>query len=459
MSTPDYLPFYPEEKPRQGYGVQYRFGRKLIPLTERRPPPKRLRYGRRIAQIGVAVTFVLMPRIHALRLDFGDNRLEILGRAIWMDEIWLLMIGVLFSAAAILTISVLYGRVFCGYACPQTILCDLTARIRHDLDRRLNAKISRNGKLASTAIYIVVTLGICLVVAFSAAAYFVAMRGPFWPIGGPLTPFATGLILTIAGVLALDTLWVRQRFCTNTCPYGAMLSVVGDNRSLVVWYDEDRGKKECIECGKCVRDCPTGIDIRQGPYQMGCIACGECIDTCNAVLPKINRAGLIAFEYGHRLGPPLMHPRLHGKERFGLFDLKRITLVVITAGMGGFFIFRMATLPPVSLDLNRISAGSTGSFLLNGGKRVANLYHITLINRDGQPHNFRLGVNGLAGLKMSAQNRRFRVEAGRARTVTVAVSAKSGQIGDRTRFLITATSVDSPDIHASVSARFSAPLF
>lgn len=459
MSTPDYLPLYPEERPGQGSGVRYRSGRKLIPLTERRPPPKRLRLGRRIVQIGVAAIFLLLPRIHALQLDFGDNRLEILGRAIWMDEIWLLMVGVLFSAAAILTTSVLYGRVFCGYACPQTILCDLTARIRHDLDRRFNAKILWTGKLASTAIYFVTTLGICLVVAFSVAAYFVAMKGPFWPIGGPLTPFATGIILVISVVLALDTLWVRQQFCTNTCPYGAMLSVIGDDRSLVVWYDEDRGQRECIECGKCVRDCPTGIDIRQGPYQMGCIACGECIDACNAVLPKIGRKGLIAFEYGHRLGPPLMHPPLHGRERIGLFDLKRTAMVAITACLGGFFLFRMATLPPVSLDLNRISVGSTGSLRLNGGKVVANLYHITLINRTGQPRTFLLGVDGLAGLEMSTQNRPFRVGAGRARTVTVAVSAKSGQIGDRSRFLFTATSVDSPVIHASVSAQFSAPLF
>jgi polyferredoxin len=91
----------------------------------------------------------------------------------------------------------------------------------------------------------------------------------------------------------LDFTFVRQRFCTTVCPYGYLQEVLQDKALLVLYSDGTGGQKACIECGKCVRVCEMGIDIRNSPYQIECVHCGECIDACEDVLRRIGRPGLI----------------------------------------------------------------------------------------------------------------------------------------------------------------------
>jgi len=142
-------------------------------------------------------------------------------------------------------------------------------------------------------------------------------------------------------IIGADLLWVRRHFCRRGCPYGLMLSLIGDKRTMTVRYLEERDA-DCIQCGKCVTICPMAIDIRKGPNQMECIGCGECIDACNDILPRIKtnpKEGLIELSYGPSAGgSPSKQTSLH---RIGMWDVRRVfilgTSIVLLCG----FLFEM----------------------------------------------------------------------------------------------------------------------
>ena len=117
---------------------------------------------------------------------------------------------------------------------------------------------------------------------------------------------------------------VRQRFCTTVCPYGYLQGMLGDGNTLLVHYRDER--TQCIECKKCVRVCPMGIDIRNSPFQIECIHCGECIDACDEILARLKKPGLIHYAWGEK-GEPLRRPAPW--YRRGLRDAKRVVVLLV----------------------------------------------------------------------------------------------------------------------------------
>ena len=127
-----------------------------------------------------------------------------------------------------------------------------------------------------------------------------------------------GRLLIVSTIVAVNLLFVRRKFCRRGCPYGLMLSVIGDRDTMTVRYLWERDE-DCITCGKCVTVCPMSIDIKNGPNQMECIGCGECIDACNDILPMIKsdpKPGLIELRYG--IDPMRITSRLTVAQRIGL---------------------------------------------------------------------------------------------------------------------------------------------
>jgi cytochrome c oxidase accessory protein FixG len=251
--------------------------------------------------------FLILPWIKinglpALQLDVPHRRFFVLGHLFLPQDVPGLFFIVSSFVMALLFFTALYGRIWCGWACPQTVFIEgFFRRVErwvegNHLEQRALDKAPldfRKIKLRS-AKWFLFLLG-SLVVTHSFLAYFM---GPdivlHMMIRNPAeNPGSFGVVMVSTAIFLFNFGWFREQFCLIACPYGRFQSVMMDDQSITVTYDKTRS--DCIDCLKCVKVCPTGIDIRNG-FQMECIACTACIDTCDEVMEKIKKPkGLIRY--------------------------------------------------------------------------------------------------------------------------------------------------------------------
>ncbi|MEO8636151.1 MAG: cytochrome c oxidase accessory protein CcoG [Gemmatimonadales bacterium] len=244
----------------------------------------------------------------ALLIDLPERRLFVFGAIFTAaDTIFLLML-LLFLAFSLFFFTSLFGRLWCGFACPQTVFLDTWIRpleewIEGDwVHRRKRDEAGWTAARAwRKALKWSLYLGISLVIAMSFASYFAGARA-LWSGHGSAVEYAiVGIFTTI---WFLDLAWFREQFCNYLCPYARFQGALTDADTLMVEYSVPRGEprggadaKEagrCIECNKCVVVCPQGIDIRNG-FQLECIACARCIDACDIVMDKLGHESLITW--------------------------------------------------------------------------------------------------------------------------------------------------------------------
>ena len=226
-----------------------------------------------------------------LRLDIPNRRFHVFGLIIFPDELlflWLIVIGL---ALALFFFTALAGRLWCGWACPQTLFSDLFAGIA----RRIRGR--RGGALRTFASHLA-WAALSLVIGFHLVAYFASPRElAAGLLHAQASPTQLGFLAAASVLSYLDFGVVRQTFCKYLCPYARFQGVMFDAETLVVAYDPERGEPrgkrgkttgDCVDCGLCVAVCPTQIDIRDG-LQLECIACTQCIDACDGVMAKLGR--------------------------------------------------------------------------------------------------------------------------------------------------------------------------
>ncbi|MBL8767688.1 MAG: cytochrome c oxidase accessory protein CcoG [Planctomycetes bacterium] len=255
-----------------------------------------------------ALPFVRIGGKPALFFDLMSREFTFFGTTFFATETLLLALLVVGIFLGIFWVTALLGRVWCGYACPQTVYLELVYR---PLQRLIEGKHGRHGAPAwRRVLRFVVYLALSFVIANVFLAYFVGVdRLSHWVTTSPAQhPAAFAIVAVTTLAMFIDFAYVREQMCTLMCPYGRLQSVLLDEHSLVIGYDaargEPRGKLEsgptrthgdCIDCKLCVQTCPTGIDIRGG-LQMECVGCAQCIDACDAVMDKIERPrGLIRY--------------------------------------------------------------------------------------------------------------------------------------------------------------------
>ena len=278
-----------------------------------------------------------------LLINILERKFVILGQIFWPQDMIMFAVAALVFITGIIIFTAAYGRLWCGWTCPQTVLMEMVFRkieywIEGDapkqraLDRApwTGSKIAR--KLAKHAVF----LALSFVIGNTLLAYIIGTEQLFQVITDNPTRHLQGLIAMILFTLVFYAIFARfrEQACTFICPYGRLQSTLLDENTIVVAYDYKRGEKrgplrreqtfeqrrtggsgDCIACKQCVTVCPTGIDIRNGT-QLECVHCTACIDACDAVMKRIGKplgliryASLNGIERGERLK---MTPRLAG---------------------------------------------------------------------------------------------------------------------------------------------------
>lgn len=367
------------------------------------------------------------PLIH---FDLPAREFHLYGVTFYPKDFFLLSGMLIISAFGLFFITTLFGRVWCGYTCPQTvwtfIFMWVEERIegsrnkRMKLDKAPNSKEKIFKKSAKHTIWLI----IALLTGLTFVGYFYPIRELIADI---LTLQANGwayfwvAFFTVATYLNAG--WMREQVCLYMCPYARFQSVMFDPNTRIVSYDPNRGEPrggrkkgvkpeeaglgDCIDCGQCVHVCPTGIDIRDG-LQYECIGCALCIDACDEIMDKMDYPrGLIRYTTENELeGKPskLLRPRTFG---YG---------AVLTA-MIGVIVFVIATRVPAQMDVLR-DRGALFSF--NGEGRIENSYTLKIVNMSEVPQTFSLSVQGMDGIRILTETQ-VSVDSGENRSLPTVV--------------------------------------
>lgn len=276
---------------------------------------------RTAVQSVLIILLLILPWINigghqAVLFNIGERRFSVFGLTFWAHDGPLIFFILAFLTIGLGFVTALWGRVWCGWACPQTVFIDgVFRRIEywvigsHIKQRNLARSPLNSEKILKYSAVWTLFLIVSMIVAHSFLAYFIGAENLVeMTQRNPGENWSVFLVMAfITSVILFDFGWFREQFCIIMCPYGRFQSVLMDEDSVNVTYDMRRGEPrrgtvsepneegDCIDCFKCVDVCPTGIDIRKG-QQLECIACTACMDACDEVMDKIDRpAGLIRY--------------------------------------------------------------------------------------------------------------------------------------------------------------------
>lgn len=356
---------------------------------------------RRIIAWVLLIFFYLAPHIKLngeplIFLNFAERKFVLFGGAFYPQDFHLLVLAIIALVVFIVLFTVIYGRVFCGWACPQTIFMEFLYRpIEYLIDGtpEKQRKLAQKEMDAEKILKRFLKHSIYLIISFSTILTFVAYligapKAGELLKGWPTQEFGTFIVvLAFTGAHYFVFAWFREQVCTVVCPYGRLQGVMLDVNTIQVAYDYKRGEPrgkgadgkhgDCINCSKCVAVCPTGIDIRNGT-QLECINCTACIDACNSVMSVMNRPkGLIRFASEKSIS--------EGREiRFNARAISySAVLAVLLIVIGYLFTVRG------SVETTVIRAQGT-LFQEYGREHYSNLYNLEMVNKTSSPIKLKL---------------------------------------------------------------------
>jgi len=374
------------------------------PIYARKPAGTLLKYrhwfGYSLLAVFIAMPFIKVNGEQFLLFNILERKFVIFGMVFWPQDLHIFVFGMLIFLVFIVLFTVVYGRVWCGWACPQTIFMELIFRkveywIEGDANqqKKLDKAPMSSDKFFKKTTKHVIFLAISFAISNLFLSYVIGVDALVEIITDPISQHVAGFLslmlftLVFYGVFS----YVREIVCTTICPYGRLQGVLLDEQSLVVAYDYHRGEPrghlkrsadlqpngDCIDCSLCVQVCPTGIDIRDG-LQLECVNCTACIDACDSVMAKINKPPkLIGFYSSKQIDEDT-------KEKNTTRIVAYSVVLVILLGIFGWLIFSRTTVGGTLLR----AAGT--SYQVNADGTVSNLYNLELINKSGKELPFSL---------------------------------------------------------------------
>ncbi|MCG9770795.1 cytochrome c oxidase accessory protein CcoG [Pseudoalteromonas piscicida] len=371
---------------------------------------------RRIGFIGM-LAFMALPWLNfhghqAVLFDIFEQKFNIFGMTLWPQDLTIFAFILMIAAFALFLVTTFYGRVWCGYTCPQTVWTFIfiwfeekfegTANQRKKLDQRAMdfdkfwRKTAKHGSWILFSLYTAITF----------VGYFTPIRS----LIPDLLTFSAGFYSVISIIVFTictygNAGWMREIMCLHICPYSRFQSAMFDKDTFTVAYDSERGESrgprgrkqdpkelglgDCIDCNLCVQVCPTGIDIRNG-LQYECINCGACIDACDGVMDKMNYPrGLIAYTTERNLESSSEKTKPVRGKLIGYLMI----LVVIT----GALVANIAMRKPMDLDIIR---DRNQLYRVNIEGLVENTYTLKVINKAQVEQKFSIAITGLSNYQV-----------------------------------------------------------
>jgi cytochrome c oxidase accessory protein FixG len=406
----------------------------------------------------------------AILFDLPERKFYILNMVFWPQDFFYLALLLIVSALALFYVTALAGRVWCGFACPQTVWTEAFLWIERKVEgtRPQQMKLDKQAwsfrkiriKTTKHVIWIVFSIftGLTFVGYFSplrelTVSFFSFDNGPweiFWIFFYGLATYGN------AG-------WLREQVCLYMCPYARFQSAMFDSDTMIISFDESRGlpmgprkktvdKKaaglgDCIDCTICVQVCPTGIDIRDG-LQYQCIGCAACIDACDDVMDKMG--------YQHGLIRYTTENTLIGKHTDKLRPRVIVyALILVGISVGAFY--SILTRSPIAMDVIR---DRNSLYRETNEGLIENVYIIKLLNMDQHDHTYTLTADGLSDMVLKKDSGEIFVRSGEVVELPVRVQVDAYNLEQRSNEIkFTLNAVDDENLSVIEEARFLGPSF
>ena len=414
-----------------------------------------------------AVPWMTWDERQAVLFDLPARKFYLIGLTLWPQDFPYLAMLLMILALSLFFFTALAGRLWCGFACPQTVWTEIfiwmeqwtegTRSQRMKLDKAPWSwnKLRRKGSKQFLWITFSMWTG------FTFVAYFTPIR----ELGAEIVALDVGGWTLFWGLFyGFATYgnagYMREQVCKYMCPYARFQSAMFDKDTLIISYDEERGEPrggrkrsvdhkeaglgDCIDCQLCVQVCPTGIDIREG-LQYECIACAACIDACDSIMDKMNYPrGLVRYTTEHALhheGTHVLRPRML---------VYAVILLALIAGLTT----SMATRTPVILDVIR---DRNTLYREISGDRIENTYTLKIINQDERERTFELDVSGVDGIALDGVGETITVEGGGVLSLPVRARAPRKDSYGIMNIQFIVTAIDDEGVTVAEDSRFLGP--
>jgi len=378
----------------------------------------------------------------AVLLDLAARKFYLFGHVFWPQDVIYLTVLLIIAGLALFLFTAVAGRLWCGYACPQTVYTEIfmwiervvegdrTARMRLDQApwsaRKLALKSAKHGAWIAFALW----------TGFTFVGYFTPIKTLAAEVAAMgLGPWETFWFLFYGFATYGNAGWMREQVCVYMCPYARFQGAMFDPDTLVITYDARRGEPrgargravdpkaaglgQCVDCRICVQVCPTGIDIRHG-LQYECIGCAACVDACDRVMDRMGYPrGLIRYSTENAVAGRYPEARILSRVARPRVLVYGAVLLAATGALATMLALRV----PLKVDVIRdrgILVRETGEGLLE------NVYRLQIMNTEERAHRYRLSVSGLAGAQIVAKQP---LEAPPASTVAVPVALRVDPAG------------------------------
>ena len=431
--------------------------------------------GLRVAAIFVLLgLYFILPWIELngkqiVLFDLPARKFYIFGFTFWPQDFLFLAFILILLAFSLFFFTALAGRLWCGYACFQTVWTEVFLWVERKVEgsRLQQMKLDKSGLSVNKVIRKVIKHGIWLLIAGATGVTFVSYFSSEDVLSHNLFTLQLGnwemfwiFFFTVATYINAG--WMREQVCKYMCPYARFQSAMFDDDTLIISYDEKRGEPrgsrrsdvhtdykkaglgDCINCTMCVQVCPTGIDIRDG-LQYECIGCSACIDVCDDVMEKMSYPkGLIRYTTQNAMDGKqsrILRPRI-------------IVYMIILGIFSALFLYTLSQRKSIDLDIIR----DRNQLYRETSGLIENIYTLKLINMDNEMHEFNIKAEGIDDLVLLVDKKVITVDSGIVYDLPVRLQAKEENLkGRSTEIHFTLSASDKADLSITQTAKFLGP--